>query len=128
MIAYFSRREAHIARQEQRLAEMSPEQLAEHRRKAQEQSRRYSREKPALRNALTVKRRADQMKRVPKWADLAAIRAFYKACPPGYQVDHIIPLRGKTVSGLHVLNNLQYLLAVENVRKSNRFEPDTLVA
>lgn len=59
--------------------------------------------------------------RVPKWADLFAIMEFYRGCPAGYEVDHIIPLCGKNVSGLHVLNNLQYLSIAENRRKSNKF-------
>lgn len=69
-----------------------------------------------------AKRRAAKIQRVPKWADQEAIKAFYEACPPGYHVDHIIPLQGKNVSGLHVINNLQYLLASDNIRKGNRFE------
>ena len=67
------------------------------------------------------KRRAAKDQRVPAWADLPAIRAFYKACPPGLTVDHVIPLRGKTVSGLHVLENLQYLTPTENSSKGARF-------
>ena len=59
----------------------------------------------------------------PKWADLKAIKQFYMACPEGMTVDHIVPLRGKTVSGLHVLENLQYLSPRENSRKHNKFVP-----
>jgi hypothetical protein len=56
---------------------------------------------------------------MPAWADAKAIERFYEARPEGYQVDHVIPLRGRTVSGLHVLENLQYLPGVENNVKSN---------
>ncbi|NBS70449.1 HNH endonuclease [bacterium] len=50
-----------------------------------------------------------------------AINAFYQNCPPGYHVDHIVPITHPLVSGLHVLANLQYLTANENSRKRNRF-------
>ncbi len=56
----------------------------------------------------------------PKWANLQAITDFYKNCPEGCHVDHVIPLNGKNVSGLHVLENLQYLPAAENLKKSNK--------
>ena len=56
----------------------------------------------------------------PKWVDMAAIRAIYEhATAIGHEVDHIIPLRGKYVSGLHVPWNLQALPQPDNRRKSN---------
>lgn len=58
---------------------------------------------------------------VPLWADLKAIKDFYLKCPDGYVVDHILPLNGKFISGLHVLENLQYLTASENSSKCNFF-------
>lgn len=60
----------------------------------------------------------------PSWEDKNAIKEFYKNCPDGFHVDHIIPLRGKNVTGLHTLSNLQYLSKEENMRKSNIYNLD----
>lgn len=70
----------------------------------------------------SAKRRAVKLSRTPSWSNLEKIKQIYKDCPNGYHVDHIIPLQGKLVSGLHVENNLQYLTAKENLSKSNKFE------
>lgn len=66
----------------------------------------------------------------PKWADKDKIEEIYEACRTltkktrrKHQVDHIIPLRGKLVCGLHVENNLQILTKLANRSKSNKFDP-----
>ena len=71
-------------------------------------------------NARFHKRRAQKLKAIPKWCNLEKIKEIYKNCPKGHHVDHIIPLQGENVSGLHVENNLQYLTARENVIKGNK--------
>lgn len=45
------------------------------------------------------------------------IGRFYRNCPAGYEVDHIVPV---SKGGKHVLSNLQYLTEEENERKGSR--------
>lgn len=56
----------------------------------------------------------------PRWVDRKEITEFYRGCPKGYHVDHVIPVNGEDVSGLHVLWNLQYLPAKENLSKGRK--------
>lgn len=57
----------------------------------------------------------------PKWVDVEAVAEFYSNCPKGHHVDHIVPLRGLSVCGLHVPWNLQYLAADLNMKKKNHY-------
>lgn len=105
---------------EQRLErERFPERVRERERKYSALKRKLH---PQRKNAETRKRQAAQLQRTPKWADLKSIRDFYVNCPPDMEVDHILPLRGKTVCGFHVLNNLQYISPLDNKFKGNRME------
>jgi hypothetical protein len=65
--------------------------------------------------------KANKIQRTTPWSELEQIKTFYNNCPDGYHVDHVIPLNGKLVSGLHVLDNLQYLPASENCSKNNKY-------
>lgn len=70
------------------------------------------------------RRRGYVGKSTPKWLTdehKAQMAAFYANRPEGHHVDHIVPLKGKNVSGLNVPWNLQYLPAKENLKKGNRF-------
>lgn len=70
---------------------------------------------------------ADKLQRTPAWADAEAIDGMYWLCGVfrsvglDLHVDHVIPLRGKAVSGLHVPDNLQLVHSSANRAKSNRF-------
>lgn len=68
-----------------------------------------------------AKYKTSKSQRTPPWANLEKVKEIYKNCPEGYHVDHIIPLNGVKVSGLHVENNLQYLLAKDNMSKGNKY-------
>lgn len=80
-----------------------------------------NRKKPWKKNAREAKRRSAKLNATPMWANMNAISEIYEKCPKGYHVDHIVPLQGKAVCGLHVENNLQHLLASDNCIKSNKF-------
>ena len=81
-------------------------------------------------NALVTKRKARVKLRTPLWADTGKIKAYYEVCAffnevngyTKYHVDHVIPLQGDIVSGLHVQNNLQIIPWLDNIRKKNKFE------
>jgi|ERR1700722_1990921 len=81
-------------------------------------------------NAEWAKWFADRLQRTPPWADLKAIRKIYdtstwitKATGLEHHVDHIIPMRGKLVSGLHVAENLRVLPGPENLAKGSKYMP-----
>lgn len=70
--------------------------------------------------AYAAKHRAKLLNAVPSWADLSAVESIYaEAAAAGMHVDHIYPLRGESVCGLHVANNLRCLTLSENLRKGN---------
>jgi 5-methylcytosine-specific restriction endonuclease McrA len=70
-----------------------------------------------------------RLRAMPPWGDAAKVEAIYAEAMAlrelgiDAQVDHIFPLRGKLVSGLHWHGNLRIILAEDNRRKSNRM-PD----
>jgi hypothetical protein len=92
---------------------------------------------PQLHAAQSAKRRASRIQATPLWVDKQALKQIYVDCPTGYDVDHIVPLKGRKVPiqvlgetfivtlhvpevcGLHVPWNLQYLTPIENRKKSN---------
>jgi len=88
--------------------------------KKREYNIRYKLKNPHIQKAILAKRRAAKLKATPKFANLNKIKEVYKNCPKGYHVDHIIPLQGKNVCGLHVEWNLQYLTPSDNHSKSNK--------
>lgn len=115
-----------------------PEHNREMRRKSREknlQSTRDSRKawrlaNPAKVNSLTAEYRADKLQATPPWlsdSQRQEIESAYQMAKElqwlseqPLHVDHIEPLRGKDVSGLHVPWNLQILPKPLNQKKSNR--------
>ncbi len=84
---------------------------------------KYDRLHPEKKAARMAKRRAAKLRAVPPWitqAQLQEITSTYKMRPAGFHVDHIVPLQGQNVCGLHVPWNLQLLPASVNIGKGNR--------
>lgn len=93
---------------------------------------RWASENRDIRNTHHAKRRAAKLQRTVTWADKGKIKELYTKAKQltietgiTHHVDHIIPLQGKTVSGLHVETNLQVITAYENLSKHNNFENNT---
>lgn len=85
-----------------------------------------------VKNSQNAKRKAQKLQACPKWlskVQLAEIKDMYKQAKElesiffnrKFHVDHIVPLQGENVSGLHVPWNLQLLTAEENIAKHNKF-------
>jgi hypothetical protein len=122
------------ARGKARYRERHEEYLQKHaeyreqnRERVRERGRRWMKENRAYGRALCAKWNAAKYNACPKWADMDAILAIYqeahritRATGIQYDVDHIVPLQGNGVCGLHVPWNLQILTRSENARKSNR--------
>jgi hypothetical protein len=103
----------------ERRAEIHAKNREAHREQHNAYNRSWFASNKPLRAAYEAARRATK-DQVVAHLHVDEIRAVYAACPSGMQVDHVVPLKGKTVCGLHAPWNLQYLSAGENARKSNR--------
>lgn len=125
---------------------LNPDSRERHRQKTRnwraanlEKSREFARKSadkqrllyPEKTNAHARKAQTARMKRYPAWADDEKIQAVYAAAKvmtkmmdEPFHVDHVLPLQGKKVSGLHVHQNLQILPARENHQKHAKFEPE----
>lgn len=95
----------------------------EHIEELKVQHKDYKKRNPDV--VILTKLRADANRnlRVVSWGQ-EGIKEFLLNKPVELSIDHIIPLRAKLVSGLHVIWNLQYMPYLENNTKQNRCTPE----
>lgn len=136
---YWANREI-IAKRSKTVRELNIEMFLERERqsyKKHSESRKLKTKKWRERNPHMVtyhaaKRRSDIENRTPKWLteiDFETMANIYAEAKriteetgEQHHVDHVIPLRGKKVSGLNVPQNLQILSATDNLKKTNKYE------
>lgn len=115
----------HVAEKDRLYAVLHPERRTKARNK-------WAAANPGKNTAAKARNHQARNKRVPTWLsvddlwlieqayDLAALRT--KLFGFSWHVDHVIPLNGKRVSGLHLPTNLQVIPWLDNLRKGNRVE------
>lgn len=102
------------------------------RQRVKEIQQKWDKNNRGSRNAKNARYVAAKDQRTPKWLtefDQLHIKCLYQVAAmrtresgEPWHVDHVIPLRGKNVSGLHVPLNMRVIRGEDNVRKKNTYE------
>jgi hypothetical protein len=138
---YYEENRESVAAASRKYYEENRESVAAARRKYYEENREkvraqkadYCRANPHIINAKGAKRRAAKLRQTPAWVTATEneeIKKLYQlagnlSASTGvlHHVDHIRPLQGRKIAGLHCLLNLQVISATQNLKKTNRFKP-----
>lgn len=112
------------------------EYVSKNREKLLLANRQWRKNNPEKARANDVKNRYNRYQAIPPWLtdeQQREINAIYRKCKMitretgiKHHVDHIIPINGRNVCGLHIPDNLQILTASENCSKKNSFEAGEL--
>jgi hypothetical protein len=118
---------AYYAKNKERIIQYQREYQKANKEKIAKASKAYRLKNIAALTAAKANRKRHVKKATPFWADLQRIRlkhkervAMEKLTGVEHHVDHVIPLQGQNVCGLHVHYNLRVIPATDNMRKSNK--------
>ena len=130
--AYFEKEETKI-----KVRARTKEWTANNKERKKKADKNFCKNNPVLVRSYKAKRRAKERKATPLWitdSQIAEIRLVYfeaerltKETGIPYQVDHIVPLAGGIVCGLHVPWNLRAIPAGENNRRPRIWNHNTLI-
>lgn len=125
-------RKAYYEANKERLAAAKKADYEENKDTRLAQKKEYRKRAAANIAYLNASRKKVVKQRTPKWLtehDKLRMKCLYsiaamltKQNEEPWHVDHVIPLQGKVVSGLHVPSNLQVMRGTENISKKNKFE------
>jgi hypothetical protein len=112
--------------------ELKKQNYIKHQEKNLQTKKNYRQTNKGKINALVAARKKIIKQRTPKWLtefDKLKIKCIYSVASmlthenkEPWHVDHIIPLQGKLINGLHVPSNLRPMRGIENIGKKNKFE------
>lgn len=118
---YYTKNKEHVIKKSKKYAENNKKKVTSYKYK-------YRKNNKGIYNHYLAKRRSTKLKATPQWADLGKIKVLYEKAQELSEVlgvkmtvDHVIPLQGNNICGLHIWENLQLLEASENFKKSNKF-------
>jgi hypothetical protein len=128
---YKQKLDAWVAAHPERVKEIHKQSRMRRVASIRERGQQWKDANPDKRAASVAQRRAAKLNRTPQWLSntqrkqivqhYTEAKQLSKLLGEWYVVDHIIPLQGKNVSGLHVPWNLQVIPRIDNLVKSNKF-------
>lgn len=123
----------HYADNRERQIELTREYRKKNREQILEKNRARYMANPEPAKAAAEKRRAARIQRTVPWSDDEKMNEIYRASREiseitgvPHDVDHVMPMQGRGVSGLHHQDNLLIVPRSVNASKSNKFEPGDL--
>jgi len=124
-----ARSKEYVAKHREKVAKYKKDYDQENKESLNKQKRKWASKNRGYYNYKSNERRCNKLSATPPWSDLNRIKTIYTTCQnitkvtgKEHHVDHIIPLKGKDICGLHVWWNLRIVPAKINLSKGNKVE------